>query len=123
MIDERLLFASRTNSAAERADEEVRSIRVDEHTGRATGQPQLVTGGAGSIGGISVTSDGKRLVYGDRTPRTRREPPRAPNGRNWRGKLLSSAVISVPVGGRRYRPFPRREATSACLLDQDPTNG
>ena len=60
--DGRILFASHANTAGERADEEVRSIRVDERTGKATGQPQLVTSGVGSIGGITVTSDGKRLA-------------------------------------------------------------
>jgi Tol biopolymer transport system component len=60
--DGRILFASRADSASERDDEDVRSIRVDERAGKAVGQQQVVTAGAGSIGGISVTSDGKRLV-------------------------------------------------------------
>jgi len=60
--DGRILFASRANKAGERDNEEMRSIRVDERTGKATGQPQLVTNGTGTIGGISITSDGKRLV-------------------------------------------------------------
>ncbi len=60
--DGRILFASRANTAGERNDEVVHSIRVDERSGKATGQQQLVTSGVGSIGGITVTSDGKRLV-------------------------------------------------------------
>jgi DNA-binding winged helix-turn-helix (wHTH) protein/Tol biopolymer transport system component len=60
--DGRILFASRANTTAERADEEVRSIRVDERTGKATGQPEPVTSGMGTIGGMTVTSDGKRMV-------------------------------------------------------------
>jgi DNA-binding winged helix-turn-helix (wHTH) protein/Tol biopolymer transport system component len=60
--DGRILFASRTNPAGERDHEGVRFIRVDERTGKATGTPQLVTDGEGSIGKISITSDGKRLV-------------------------------------------------------------
>jgi Tol biopolymer transport system component len=60
--DGRILFASRANTAGERDDEEVHSIRVDERTGKATGEPQVVTNGAGTIGGISETLDGKRLV-------------------------------------------------------------
>jgi Tol biopolymer transport system component len=60
--DGRILFASHANTAGERDDEEIHSIRVDERTGKATGQPKLVTTGVGSIGGITVTSDGKRLV-------------------------------------------------------------
>ncbi len=49
--DGRILYASRANAAGERDDEEVHSIRVDERTGKATGQPQFVTTGVGSIGG------------------------------------------------------------------------
>jgi DNA-binding winged helix-turn-helix (wHTH) protein/Tol biopolymer transport system component len=60
--DGRILFSSHTNTTAERADEEVHSIRVDEQTGKATGQPELVTSGVGTIGGITVTSDGKRMA-------------------------------------------------------------
>jgi DNA-binding winged helix-turn-helix (wHTH) protein/Tol biopolymer transport system component len=60
--DGRLLFASRTNPETERDNEELQSIRVDERTGIATGKPQRVTAGSGTIGKISVTSDGKRLV-------------------------------------------------------------
>lgn len=60
--DGRILFASRANPASERHDEDVRSIRVDERSGKAVGQPQVVTTGAGFVGGISVTSGGKRLV-------------------------------------------------------------
>jgi Tol biopolymer transport system component len=60
--DGRILFASRTNPASERDDEDMRSIRVDERTGKAVGQPQVVTTGVGTIAGISVTSNGKRLV-------------------------------------------------------------
>ena len=60
--DGRILFASRADIATERNEEVVRSIRVDERTGKSTGQPQLVSSGVGSIGGITVTSDGKRLV-------------------------------------------------------------
>lgn len=60
--DGRILFASRVNPASERDNEELHSIRVDERTGRAAGQPQKVTSGAGEIGQISVTSNGKRLV-------------------------------------------------------------
>jgi len=60
--DGRILFTSRADTGAERDDEEVRSIQVDEDTGKVAGQPQLVTRGVGNIGGISITSDGKRLV-------------------------------------------------------------
>jgi DNA-binding winged helix-turn-helix (wHTH) protein/Tol biopolymer transport system component len=87
--DGRVLFASRTNSTAERADEEVRSIRVDERTGRATGQPQLVSSGVGTIGGMTVTSDGKRLVL-------------------WRENTQEQAFISEFDASTRKWKTPRR---------------
>jgi hypothetical protein len=37
------------------------------------------------------------------------------------GELLPDPLISVPVRGRKYRPYPRLESTSACLSDQDPS--
>jgi DNA-binding winged helix-turn-helix (wHTH) protein/Tol biopolymer transport system component len=87
--DGRILFASRANSGAERADEEVRSIRVDERTGRATGPPQLVTSGVGTIGGMTVTSDGKRLVL-------------------WRQNTQEQAFISELDASTRKWKTPRR---------------
>lgn len=60
--DGRILFASRPKQETERDNEELHSIRVNEHTGIPTEHPQKVTTGAGEIGAISVTSDGKRLV-------------------------------------------------------------
>jgi DNA-binding winged helix-turn-helix (wHTH) protein/Tol biopolymer transport system component len=60
--DGRILYAYREDPASERSDEGVYSIRVDERTGKAIGQPQPVTDAEGSIGGLSATSDGKRLV-------------------------------------------------------------
>jgi DNA-binding winged helix-turn-helix (wHTH) protein/Tol biopolymer transport system component len=87
--DGRILFVSRANTAAERADEEVHSIRVDEQTGKAIGQPQLVTSGMGSIGGITVTSDGKRLVL-------------------WRQNSQEQAFISEFEASERKWKTPRR---------------
>ena len=60
--DGRILFSTRSNPASERDDEDIRSIRVDETSGKTVGLQQVVTTGAGPIGGISVTSDGKRLL-------------------------------------------------------------
>jgi len=60
--DGRILFASRVNTVGERQDQGVRAVRVDERTGKAIEAPQFVTDGSGLIGGISITSDGKRLV-------------------------------------------------------------
>jgi hypothetical protein len=60
--DGRVLFATRSKPASERDDEDLRSIQVDERNGKAAGQQQVVSTGAGAIGGISVASDGKRVV-------------------------------------------------------------
>jgi len=87
--DGRILFASHTDSAAERADEEVRSMRVDESTGKATGQPELVTTGVGGIRGITVTLDAKRLVL-------------------WRDNTQEQAFISEFDANTRKWKTPRR---------------
>jgi Tol biopolymer transport system component len=87
--DGRILFASRANAAGERDDEEIHSIRVDERTGKATGEPQLVTNGAGTIGGISETLDGKRLVL-------------------WRNNTHEQTFISDFDAGTRKWKTPRR---------------
>jgi DNA-binding winged helix-turn-helix (wHTH) protein/Tol biopolymer transport system component len=60
--DGRVLYAGSDDSATERADHGVYSIPVDERTGRATGQPHAITSGEGTIGSLSVTPNGKRLV-------------------------------------------------------------
>ena len=67
--DGRIFFASRANTAGERGDEEVHSIRVDERTGKATGKPQLVTNGGGDIGGITETLDGSAWSMEKEHPR------------------------------------------------------
>jgi DNA-binding winged helix-turn-helix (wHTH) protein/Tol biopolymer transport system component len=60
--DGRILYPYRDNPMSERGDQGVYSILVDERAGKAMGQPQLLTKGPGRIGGLSTTSDGKRLV-------------------------------------------------------------
>ncbi len=60
--DGRILFAYLNNRASEREDTGVDSISIDERTGKAPAPPQRVTEGQGWIGGLSATSDGKRLV-------------------------------------------------------------
>jgi DNA-binding winged helix-turn-helix (wHTH) protein/Tol biopolymer transport system component len=60
--DGRILFAYREDPTSDRGDEGVRYIRVDQQTGKATGELQFLTNGAGSIGWMSVSSDGMRLV-------------------------------------------------------------
>lgn len=62
VADGRILYAYLEDAASERRDQEVRSIQVDERTGKATGQPQIVTHGQGRVGGLSATADGRRLV-------------------------------------------------------------
>jgi Tol biopolymer transport system component len=62
--DGRILFAYREDLRNELFDEEVRSIQVDQRTGKAIGAPQTVTHGQGAIGTLSVTADGKRLLLG-----------------------------------------------------------
>jgi Tol biopolymer transport system component len=87
--DGRILFASGANTTVERDEEDIRSIRVDERTGKATGQPQLVTGGVGNIGGITITSDGKRVVL-------------------WRQNTQEQAFISEFDASTRKWKTPRR---------------
>jgi len=58
----RILFAYREDIASEHDDEGVRSIEVDPASGKATGHLQTVATGAGRIGGMSSTSEGKQLV-------------------------------------------------------------
>jgi len=60
--DGRILFAYLNNPTSEREDTGVDSISIDERTGKAAAPPQRVTEGQGWIGGLSATSDGKRLV-------------------------------------------------------------
>jgi DNA-binding winged helix-turn-helix (wHTH) protein/Tol biopolymer transport system component len=60
--DGRILFAYREDLNNELLDEGVRSIQVDQHTGKAIGAPKIVTHGQGRIGTLSGTANGKRLV-------------------------------------------------------------
>jgi Tol biopolymer transport system component len=87
--DGRILFSSRSNPASERDDEDMRSIRVDERTGKAVGQQQVITTGTGTIEGFSVTSDGKRLVL-------------------WRTNTRDQAFISEFDAHTRKWKTPRR---------------
>jgi WD40 repeat protein len=59
----RILFAYLEDVASEHNDEGVRSMGVDPSSGKATGPIETVTNGAGSISGMSNTSDGKQLVF------------------------------------------------------------
>jgi DNA-binding winged helix-turn-helix (wHTH) protein/Tol biopolymer transport system component len=60
--DGRILFAYLNDPSSEREDTGVDSISIDERTAKPSASPQQVTEGQGWIGGLSATSDGKRLV-------------------------------------------------------------
>jgi DNA-binding winged helix-turn-helix (wHTH) protein/Tol biopolymer transport system component len=87
--DGRILYAYDDDPISERTDQGVYSIRVDERTGKATGQPQAITTGQGYVGGLSVTSDGKRLVL-------------------WRENTQLQAFIAEFEAGSRRLKTPRR---------------
>jgi Tol biopolymer transport system component len=60
--DGRILFAYREDPSNKKQNYGVYSIRIDERSGKALGPPQAITLAEGSIGGLSTTADGKRLV-------------------------------------------------------------
>ena len=60
--DGRILFAYREDPASEKDNFGVYSIHIDERSGKTTGPPQPITQAEGSIGGLSATADGKRLI-------------------------------------------------------------
>jgi DNA-binding winged helix-turn-helix (wHTH) protein/Tol biopolymer transport system component len=87
--DGRILFAYLNNPASEREDTGIDSISMDERSGKAAGPSQRVTEGQGWIGGLSATSDGKRLVVS-------------------RGNTTRQVFITEPdPGNHRWTP-PRR---------------
>jgi DNA-binding winged helix-turn-helix (wHTH) protein len=87
--DGRILYAYRGDPSSERGDEGINSISVDERTGKAVDQPQPVTEGQGSIGGLNATSDGTRLVL-------------------WRGSTTLQAFIGRFEAGSHQFKAPRR---------------
>lgn len=60
--DGRLLYAHREDPGSELNDFGIWSVRVNEKTGEPEGEPKQLTKGAGRVGGLSVTADGKRLI-------------------------------------------------------------
>jgi len=88
-VDGRILFAYLNNPTSEREDTGVDSISIDERTGKAAAPPQRVTEGQGWIGGLSATSDGKRLVVS-------------------RGNTTRQVFITEPDPGNCRWQVPRR---------------
>jgi DNA-binding winged helix-turn-helix (wHTH) protein/Tol biopolymer transport system component len=74
---------------SEREATGVESILMDERTGRADAPPQRVTEGQGWIGGLSATTDGKRLVVS-------------------RGNTTRQVFITEPDRGNHRWKAPRR---------------
>jgi DNA-binding winged helix-turn-helix (wHTH) protein/Tol biopolymer transport system component len=62
VADGRLLYGYRNDPADERVDSGVWSLRVNQKSGEPEGKEEQLTAGAGTIAGLSVTRDGKRLV-------------------------------------------------------------
>jgi DNA-binding winged helix-turn-helix (wHTH) protein/Tol biopolymer transport system component len=87
--EDRILFSYREDPANAERDYGVYSIRVDGRTGKAIGPPQAVTRAEGSIGGMSGTADGKRLVL-------------------WRFREPAQVFISDYDAGTRQWKEPRR---------------
>jgi DNA-binding winged helix-turn-helix (wHTH) protein/Tol biopolymer transport system component len=87
--DGRILFSYLNNPASEREDTGVNSISIDERTGKAVAPPQRVTEDRGWIGGLSATSDGKRLVIS-------------------RGNTTRQVFITEPDPGNHRWKAPRR---------------
>ena len=61
-VDGRLFYAYRDNPASEREDSGIWSVQVNQKSGELEGKPVQLTRGAGRIGGLSVSGDGRRLV-------------------------------------------------------------
>ncbi len=87
--DGRILFAYLNDPASEREDAGVDSISIDERTGKAATPPQPITEGRGWIGGLSASSDGKRLVVS-------------------RGNTTRQVFITEPDPGNHRWKAPRR---------------
>jgi Tol biopolymer transport system component len=61
-VDGRLIFAQRDVAGSSSVDTVIWSLRVNEITGEAEGNPVPVSKGAGRIGDLSVNSDGKKIA-------------------------------------------------------------
>jgi len=87
--DQRILFGYLSDPTSEREDTGIDSISIDERTGKAAAPLQRVTEGQGWIGGLSASSDGKRLVVS-------------------RGNTTRQVFITEPDPGNHRWKAPRR---------------
>jgi Tol biopolymer transport system component/DNA-binding winged helix-turn-helix (wHTH) protein len=60
--DGRLLYAYRDDAGGDRSDIGIWAVRLNQKSGAIEGALRQLTSGAGRIGGINVTADGKQLV-------------------------------------------------------------
>jgi Tol biopolymer transport system component len=87
--DGRLLYAMRADPRNPRGDYGAEAVRINGNTGQAAGAPEPVSNGLGWIAGLSVTSDGKRLLL-------------------WRGNALPQVFVSEFDRGATRLSTPRR---------------
>jgi DNA-binding winged helix-turn-helix (wHTH) protein/Tol biopolymer transport system component len=88
-VDGRLLYAYREDPARERFDFGIWSLRVNQRSGEPQGRPRQLTKGAGPIGGLSVSTDGRRLIL-------------------WRANASPQVFLSEIDAETRHFKTPRR---------------
>jgi Tol biopolymer transport system component/DNA-binding winged helix-turn-helix (wHTH) protein len=88
-VDGRLFYAYRDNPASERQDSGIWSVRVNQKSGELEGKPAQLTRGAGRIGGLSVSADGRRLIL-------------------WRANSLPQVFLAEIDAGTGHFKMPRR---------------
>jgi DNA-binding winged helix-turn-helix (wHTH) protein/Tol biopolymer transport system component len=94
--DDRLFYGYRDDPASDRLDYGIWSVRVSHKSGDREGKEVQVTRGAGRLGGLSVSADGKRLVL-------------------WRDNLAPAVFLTeLDTETRRFKR-PRR-----LTLDENP---
>jgi Tol biopolymer transport system component/DNA-binding winged helix-turn-helix (wHTH) protein len=88
-VDGRVFYAYRDNPASERADSGIWWVRVNQKSGELEGKPVQLTKGAGRIGGLSVSADGRRLIL-------------------WRANSFPQVFLAEIDGGTGRFKTPRR---------------